>query len=264
MKTPRLPHLVLTVLASSTLALPLRAQDQEDTARDLIGRTLPEVRADLGEPRATLKHQDLVIAHFDSSKITFKEGVAVEAVPVDPAEREGRLEMLQRINEEKREVGQRLRDRYQASGELEQLSPTAQLEFWQSFQRKYPEVDIGSSLARAQNRVEAQEAAQRQADQEAQIAYLEGRLESLQYGYNRLSRYSGGSHFGFRHGKHFHRHRFHRRGGDRDGIPPSNDPNNIEMHRTPAGSVRGVAPIISSPPLPELDPPISTSQQPAR
>lgn len=261
MKTSRLPNLVLTFLASSTLSLPLLAQNQESAARDLVGRTLPEVRADLGEPRATLKHQDLIIAHYDSSKITFREGVAVEAVPVDPTERESRLEMLQRINEEKREVGQRLRDRYRASGELEQLSPSAQLEFWQSFQRKYPEVDVGDALTRAHNRVELQEATRRQAEQEAQIAYLEGRLESLQYGYNRVSRYSGGSHFGFHPGKSFHRDRYPRRGSDGDRTPPTNDPNNIEVHRTPAGSVRGVAPIIASPPLPELDPPVTIQRR---
>ena len=152
---------------------------QETSSSEFVGMTLQEVKAELGEPRATLKHDAITVARFDTAKIRFEEGVAVEQVAIDPDKRESQAEMMQRVAEEKRQVGQRLHERYQASGEVEQLPPEKQLEFWLAFQRKYPEVDLSGTISDTRDRAQTQRLRQQQARQEEEIAYLKDRLSQV-------------------------------------------------------------------------------------
>ncbi len=185
-----------------------------------LGMSLAAVKRELGEPRAALTSGDVSIVRYDSVSLRFRGGALEAIAAVDPEQAESRQDMLEWVQRERSEVGDRLLARYRASGEIEQRPPAAQAAFWRRFQDLYPEADASSEIQRAQERAAADAIAQREAERSATIAALQQRVAELEWAAEWDRARDARQSLYYYSNSYRHPHHQHRDDGDRDRDRP--------------------------------------------
>lgn len=155
-----------------------------------VGDTEEKVREMLGEPAGYIRIDGVQMLYFDRGDVKLEDGVVTETQLITQSQLEARrrseeLERLRlrRLETERREQlqleGLAIRERMLKSGTLDGKSPEEQLDAWNGFRDRYPDVPVGGEVAAALERIELQlernrlEAEQRQRDLEMKLRMQE-------------------------------------------------------------------------------------------
>lgn len=181
---------VATLLGLILLAVaPARAEDVA------VGDPAEKVYSVLGTPRGAVRSGTLELLQFDRGRVEIREGVVTEVDLVSEEEARARQEdrarqaaELQAKREAYREqqllAGIEARDRANANPEFLASSGSRQLEFWDSFRRRFPGVPVESeytaALAKRDREAEAAATEKRLAEMERRVADAEDRAEQAE------------------------------------------------------------------------------------
>jgi len=153
------------------------------------GMTRSEVVEEVGEPKGVIRMPDRTRLLYERGEVTLRDG-AVSAVDLVSPEAWAKREKerareraeweacRERLRQRRIETGRRIKRERLNSASFANLPAQERLEFWRSFQRRYPEVDISEPLNRA---LEAAREA-REDRQRKRIRELEARIDRLEQG----------------------------------------------------------------------------------
>lgn len=164
------------------------------------GQTNSEVLEAMGKPMGTIKLREKTLLLYPQGEVTLKEGRVTEVDLMSEAqfkadqerlrrEREEWLEQQERLTALRIEEGEALRNSKMQSHTFAALPAKDRVEYWRSFQTRYPEVDVSPQIAKAlesyQTELEELRSQQRIAELEARVAQAEkeaatARLETEQ------------------------------------------------------------------------------------
>lgn len=122
------------------------------------GATREEVRAELGEPNGYIGSNGHEVYYFDRGDVVFRDGRVSSHTIVSEEEAEERRERtarrhaeLRRERDERRAArraeGLAVKEEHVGDPAFNDLPPRARLAFWETFQHRYPEVDVDLHLA---------------------------------------------------------------------------------------------------------------------
>lgn len=152
------------------------------------GVGIEEVTAVLGEPLGSLGSDTFRIYHFDRGEVVFRDGQLVSHSLVSEEEararREEAAEHRERLRAEREERraqryadGEEIKERHLSDPAFSELSPRVRVAFWQRFQRKYPDNDVGLYLTLAREEVrEADRLRRAEEERERRIMAAEARI----------------------------------------------------------------------------------------
>ena len=135
-------------------------------AEILVGDSPAKVRAELGEPTGSIRAENYELLQFDRGRVEIRDG-AVTRVELVSAEEASRLRMLReqeardlKVRQEQERIqrkadGTEARDRALQNPDFLNSSGDRQVQFWEDFRRRYPEVPVGSEYAAALARRDA-------------------------------------------------------------------------------------------------------------
>lgn len=163
----------------------------------VTGQTEAEVIEALGKPMGTIELRDKTLLLYPQGEVTLKEGtvtdvdlMTAEQFAADQErlreEREQWLAEKERRAERHREEGEAIRADKLKSGAFAALPAKDRVDYWRSFQIRYPEIDVSEQIAsalegyeselqelRSQQRIAELESRVAQAEREAAAARLE-------------------------------------------------------------------------------------------
>jgi hypothetical protein len=152
------------------------------------GQSREEVITTLGEPMGTIELREKTLLLYPQGEITLKADQVTEIDLMTQAEFEADQQRLQAEREEwlatqeklaaaRTEEGKTIRAEKMASSTFAAQPPKDKLDYWRSFQARYPEVDVSAPIAEALNSYESELESllqqQRIADLEARVAQAE-------------------------------------------------------------------------------------------
>lgn len=174
--------LILLAALMFSLQLPIFASTIE------LGQTNAEVLEALGKPMGTIELREKTLLLYPQGEVTLKNGVVTEADLMSKAQFEADQERLRREREEwleqqerlaalRIEEGEALRASKMQSRAFAALPAKDRVEYWRSFQTRYPELDASPQIAKAlesyQTELEELRSQQRIAELEARVAQAE-------------------------------------------------------------------------------------------
>lgn len=182
------------------------------------GQTNAQVLEALGKPMGTIELREKTLLLYPQGEVTLKEGVVTEIDLMSEEqfeadqerlarEREEWLEQQERLAALRLEEGEALRASKMQSRAFASLPAKDRVEYWRSFQTRYPEVDVSPQIAKAlesyQTELEELRSQQRIAELEARVAQAEkeaatARLETEQLRED-TERAERSRHYGLRH-----------------------------------------------------------------
>ena len=235
-----MPRRIHHIISIGIACLPFLAAIGSDF-ETLQGRSFEELNKELGEPRSAISHGNTTIASYDSCRVKLRDGVVIAVRLFETEEQESQKEMMERIADNRKLTGERLLNRYRASGETSQLSPKAELDFWLAFSIEYPHLDVRHEIDRATWRIEREQHGLDERAREAEIAELSDQIEGLENDRPRRPLYS--------HRRYHHHHRRHHRPIrdqdpqiQQDVSPPATPGSTLgghdEVFRSPSGVAR--------------------------
>jgi len=157
-----------------------------------VGDSKESVYAALGEPAGYLSYNDTELLLYDRGVVELRDGRVVTEDVL--SEEEWQAQRARRAREEERRrarerarmrqrylEGVALRDRYLQDESLQNAPPARQVEFWQSFRERYPNVELPEQYAKALEAMEARLTLEAEiAERESRIAELEARLREAE------------------------------------------------------------------------------------
>ncbi len=193
MQTPhpfRNPRVAVLLLAS-TLACPFAPLANDIT----VGDSADRVREVLGEPRGSIHSGSYEMFQYDRGRVELRDGVVtnLELVTAEEAavlkierERQAReLKERQAAQREQRRLeGLEIRDRALNNPDFLASSGTRQVEFWEDFHRRYPDVPVHAEYTAAAAKRDADrekaETERRLADMEKRVSDAEARAKEAE------------------------------------------------------------------------------------
>ena len=159
------------------------------------GATRDQTIAELGAPTGTIVMGTREVLYYDRGTVELRDGKVVRANLVSPEEARRRREAEARAYQEwlRVEAERSARRKVEGEQELKRMlndasflleDPERQVELWQDFIRKYPEVPVGAYLSEAQRQAaevrERRETAARLANLEQRTADAEARARAAE------------------------------------------------------------------------------------
>ncbi len=160
-----------------------------------IGDTREDVIRVLGEPRGSITSGPYQLLQFERGRVELHDGLVTQLGIVSEAvaqerrfERERAAEVRERLDAERRArryaEGVDAREYARSDETFQLLSGREQLDFWNDFRRRYPEVrvdvEFASAAARARREIEKQRENERLARMERRIAEAEARARDAE------------------------------------------------------------------------------------
>lgn len=161
----------------------------------VVGDSTEKVYSVLGTPRGAVRSGTLELLQFDRGRVEIRDGVVTEVELVSEEEARARQEERARQaaelrarreawREQQRLAGIEARDRAIANPEFLASSGDRQVEFWDSFRRRFPDVPVESeytaALAKRDREAEAAATERRLADMERRVADAEARAKQAE------------------------------------------------------------------------------------
>jgi multidrug efflux pump subunit AcrA (membrane-fusion protein) len=174
------PALLATLLFS--FSLPCAAATVES------GQTTAQVIEALGKPMGTIGLREKTLFLYPQGEVTLKEGLVTEVDLMSEAQFEADQERLRQEREEwlvqqerlaaaRIEEGEAIRAEKMQSRAFATLPAKDRVDYWRSFQTRYPEIDVSPHIAQAlesyQTELEELRSQQRIAELEARVAQAE-------------------------------------------------------------------------------------------
>lgn len=167
----------------------------------LAGTTRDQAIAELGAPTGTIVMGTREVLYYDRGTVELRDGKVVRANLVTPEEARQRREAEARAYQQwlRAEAERIARRKAEGEQELKRMlndpaflieDAESQLEIWQDFMRKYPEVPVGSYVLDAQRQAdearERRETAERLSNLEQRTAEAEARARAAEDEADRL------------------------------------------------------------------------------
>lgn len=181
------PILLAALLCALGLTSAQAAQASESTAVEL-GQTDAQVIEALGKPIGTIELREKTLLLYPQGEVTLRQGLVAEIDLMSEAqfeadqerlrrEREEWLEQQERLAATRLEEGESLRASKMQSRAFAALPAKDRVDYWRSFQSRYPEVDVSPQIASAlesyQTELEELRSLQRIVELEARVAQAE-------------------------------------------------------------------------------------------
>ena len=160
-----------------------------------IGDSLEAVQAILGNPRGSITSGTYQLLQFERGRVELRDGVVAKRDIVSVQEARARqirrkqLAEARRIADAERRAqryaeGMDARHRASASDDFEQLSGREQMNFWQRFRKRYPnvrvDIEYAAAVARDRRDVEDRKKERRLAEMERRIEDAEARARDAE------------------------------------------------------------------------------------
>lgn len=154
----------------------------------LVGESLDEVMAEMGQPRGFIRSGTYLLLDYEHGKVELKEGKVVRAELMTDEQLAAHRDLMAKRNIAAAKAaasrraaliieGTRIRNEKLADPAFMSLPASEQVAYWRWFRQAYPVVDVGGEYAVALQRYETELAVQsREAARAREIAALEDRV----------------------------------------------------------------------------------------
>lgn len=149
-----------------------------------LGQSQQQVEAAIGKPVGQIDLRDKTLLLFPQGEVTIKDGIVSHIDLMDPDAFSADQERLKKEREEwladqanreaaRIEEGKALRDEKMTSNAFAALPAKDRVDYWRSFQMRYPEIDVAEQIATA---LAGYETEKEELRTQQQIAELEERV----------------------------------------------------------------------------------------